>query len=127
MCQICYDKPEIFKDFIERHILKSYDLSIPYSERIELDDYSECTVSNQIRIKVRGEDVSFDMLEKLSRLLDTKNINFENITEESGYCETCWSSDSYVVIECSDVRFDISQPQSDDTRGDIDWNTKRKG
>lgn len=54
---------------------------------------------NNIKLKIRtysDNDLSFDILNKISRDLGTKNINFTSYQGDDGYCNTC--SDPYTGV-----------------------------
>lgn len=70
-----------------------------------LEDYTEDAEARTLSFKVYGTEVEWDPLDALSRLLDTKLINFHSKTINTGYCETCSNSESYVYIVCSGVRY----------------------
>lgn len=76
----------------------------------EYESYEEYPNLHELEFRVRGQEVEFDRLEAVSKILDTKLINFHSTTVQSGYCETCSYEENYVIIKCSGVRFSEDDP-----------------
>ena len=60
------------------------------------------TEKGSIVIEVRYHDITFEDLEKISNLFQTKKINLDNDVREGGYCETCRYSYSVTVLTVID-------------------------
>lgn len=70
-----------------------------------IEDYSETKESNTtICISFKTyKTITFDLLRKLSQLLNTSCINLEPQSEETGYCESCAGDIGVHYIECREV------------------------
>ena len=69
------------------------------------DDYKENQKERTIRFTYSDNGVTFDQLEKLSNLLQTKNINFVGATKEYAYSEITFDSEIEGEIHASNVIF----------------------
>ncbi len=77
----------------------------------DIESYHENPRFNQIVFRVRGREIEYDRLEKISKIMDTKIINFTGITDEYTGCPTCGGMDErYIEVVCSGVRFKESDP-----------------
>ncbi len=90
------EAPKVVENIFEQLIRQNF----PYLE-LYIENHSARTLS----FRVAGSEIEYDRLEKISKIMDTKLINFRGITVQNGYCETCASEDRYISVECSGVRF----------------------
>ena len=67
-----------------------------------LDNYREDPKSDTVSFEVDHGDISFEKLEKLSKLLETRKINFPDVHHIDGYSGDVFHS---VKIEGSEVKF----------------------
>lgn len=59
----------------------------------------ECTVDgNTVIIELQDISVTYKMLDNLSDLLKTDDINLSTETREGGYCETCHYTYTVTII-----------------------------
>ena len=91
----------IFKDTIQK-----------YSSSPAHEVYNEDTKNRTITFCVYSDTLEFVQLEQLASLLNTKNINFRDISDRGGYCDSCGWSANFVKIVCNDVSFD-NEPLKD--------------
>ena len=73
-------------------------------------NYCEDSTAKTISFDILSSEIEFDKLDSLSRILGTKLINFHQVNQEYGYCESCGGTNTFITVHCSGVRFDDSDP-----------------
>lgn len=58
--------------------------------------------NNRITAEVRGRDLTFDDLDKVSKFFGTKKINIGSSYRETGYCDTCRGTEVFTVLTIID-------------------------
>ena len=63
----------------------------------------ENLLTNSFHIVFKYTDVTFALLQKISKAFGTTNINFGSETRDDGYCDTCSSPYSATIVRVEDV------------------------
>lgn len=71
-----------------------------------VSEYEEFPSEGIIKLTVGTEQLSFDLLRKLSSVLNTKLIDIGSGTREEGYCETCAYTQEFTTLTIRGVSFD---------------------
>lgn len=71
-----------------------------------VSDYEEDPKLGTINVSLDSNDIEFDLLNKLSTVLNTKLIDIGSSSREEGYCETCAYTQEITTLFIRGVKFD---------------------
>lgn len=92
------------------------------------DNWKSCIkiYDHSVKIEYDGS-LNYGMLDKLSELFETKNINFGTETRHAGGCESCDFTYNVVVLDIKNARFnklealEIEERTPEEEEFDDEW------
>lgn len=100
-----------FKKYLQRIKTsnKTYDRETTLLLQVEEYKQNKRKRYVQFEIIVDTFPITFELLQKISKLLGTRNINLKGRTDEHHYSKYTWDETQYVEIECNDVDFEKTE------------------